>query len=361
MAGELAVPRGPGGTDALAAYVGLAPGWYRDSADPSLGRYWDGRQLSEERRLVATRPVTQAPVTHASTTGPSIVSASPRRRSPHESRIEKAAIACAAASMVLVAAVLTVILGNGTSGADAVVVQAARTTLADKTAHVLVTATGGSGGESSTLTGTGSVDFATNAMQVEMPIETDGQQVDFQEVYIDDVLYESFPGIDQVEPGKQWISYDLSLGLKSAGDSSNEVLGNPSAMLHLLQAGGNEVSSLGSTVIGGVSCHGYLVTINTGTVRSELARAQLPAWMRQALANVNIVGETARIYIDGQGLLRRQTFATQMTIDKSAVELTGSVDFSDYGVPVSVSAPPGNEVVSVEKFLQDVQAATNPV
>jgi hypothetical protein len=37
----------------LAAYQGLAPGWYRDVTAPDLARYWDGVTLSQETRPVA--------------------------------------------------------------------------------------------------------------------------------------------------------------------------------------------------------------------------------------------------------------------------------------------------------------------
>ncbi|MGH9029948.1 MAG: DUF2510 domain-containing protein [Acidimicrobiales bacterium] len=49
-------PSGPTDPDkeVLAAYRGLAPGWYRDRKDPSRARYWDGTSLSEETRVVAT-------------------------------------------------------------------------------------------------------------------------------------------------------------------------------------------------------------------------------------------------------------------------------------------------------------------
>ena len=36
----------------VAAYRGLAPGWFRDATDPTLARYWDGDTLSEERRPI---------------------------------------------------------------------------------------------------------------------------------------------------------------------------------------------------------------------------------------------------------------------------------------------------------------------
>lgn len=40
----------------LAAYRGLPVGWYRDSANPALARYWDGMSLSDERCPVAEPP-----------------------------------------------------------------------------------------------------------------------------------------------------------------------------------------------------------------------------------------------------------------------------------------------------------------
>lgn len=47
-----------GQQDEVAALRGLAPGWYRNMADPSVARYWDGTSLSEERRSV-TAPAGQ--------------------------------------------------------------------------------------------------------------------------------------------------------------------------------------------------------------------------------------------------------------------------------------------------------------
>ena len=43
--------------ETLAPYRGLAPGWYRDTADLSIARFWDGTTLSESTRPVATSSV----------------------------------------------------------------------------------------------------------------------------------------------------------------------------------------------------------------------------------------------------------------------------------------------------------------
>jgi hypothetical protein len=53
----------PGGAPqqwASAHFQGLAPGWYRDTSNPQLARYWNGVALSDERRSVAA-PEPQAP------------------------------------------------------------------------------------------------------------------------------------------------------------------------------------------------------------------------------------------------------------------------------------------------------------
>jgi Protein of unknown function (DUF2510) len=51
LASYTATKTGP--ADEFAAYRGLASGWYRDKADRSMARYWDGVRLSDERRPVA--------------------------------------------------------------------------------------------------------------------------------------------------------------------------------------------------------------------------------------------------------------------------------------------------------------------
>gem|GEM_PF-5895563 len=63
----VAPPRSPPqSVQELAAYEGLPPGWYRDSSNRSLARYWDGTTLSEERRQVATSTTTPPPATSLS-------------------------------------------------------------------------------------------------------------------------------------------------------------------------------------------------------------------------------------------------------------------------------------------------------
>ncbi len=49
----------------LAAYRGVAPGWYQDAGDPTRARYWDGATLSTQTQPVAPPPTPSVTATPA--------------------------------------------------------------------------------------------------------------------------------------------------------------------------------------------------------------------------------------------------------------------------------------------------------
>jgi Protein of unknown function (DUF2510)/Domain of unknown function (DUF4352) len=48
------------GQDEFSAFRDLNPGWYRDRANPTMARYWDGQTLGDERRPIASPALEQA-------------------------------------------------------------------------------------------------------------------------------------------------------------------------------------------------------------------------------------------------------------------------------------------------------------
>jgi hypothetical protein len=267
-----------------------------------------------------------------------------------------AALLCSVGAVVALVVSAVLVFGGGTS-AEAAVLNAVNTTMADKTAHITLTVSANGDGQAINATGTGGIDFTQSAMQLQMPISVDGQQITLQEIYSGDTLYEGIPGLDQLEPGKSWLSLDLSSIVKAAGQDSTSVFNNPAAMLRVLGQQGNTVTSLGASTVDDVSVQGYEVTISPAALRADLAKADLPSWMRQAMANVSPGVEHVKVYVDSQGLLRREALNIQMSLGSSPLAMTALVDFSAYGAPVSVSAPPADQVVSFQQFLQDAQAA----
>jgi hypothetical protein len=282
-------------------------------------------------------------------------STSPRRR-PRRRLVTS----LVALLMVAAGGAFFLVVGSGKS-AEAAVIDSVNSTMADRTAHVSMNMSVSTPSADVTGTGTGSVDFSQNALQLQLTVGTAGQQIQIQAVYVAGSIYEQIPGIAQVIPGKSWISLDLSSLSPSSGQSSS-ALGsgdNPTAMLRLLAQQGNTVVPLGSSTIAGTPVQGYSVTMDPAAIKAKLAQTNLPAWMTTALSHLNIQNSTLMVYVDGSGLLRRFSMnLTETAATTGKVTVDESLDFSDYGAPVNVSAPPPDQVASLSQLLQLAGAAS---
>ena len=198
-----------------------------------------------------------------------------------------------------------------------------------------------------TGTGSGDIDFTDNALQLQMTVGADGQRVPVQAIYQGGEIYESIPGLNTVVPGKSWVSIDLSSleNLEAQDPSAGGLGSNPSVTLQMLAQQGNTVVPLGPSTVDGVAVDGYSVTVNPARAEQELKKANLPSWMQQAVTGLQVHDILLKVYVDKAGLLR--SFTTQVS---ESTDATGSVtfaetlDFSDYGQPVTVTAPPASQV-----------------
>jgi len=173
-------------------------------------------------------------------------------------------------------------------------------------------------------------------------------------------VYEQIPGLAQVVPGKSWLSVDLSSLGASAGQSPSTLAtgDNPTAMLRILAQQGNTVVPLGSSTLDGTTVQGYSVTLDPTAIKNKIAQDKLPSWMTDALSHVNIGDVDLDVYVDGTGLLRRFSLSLSETVPTAgAIRVDESLDFSDYGTTVTVSAPPPDQVVSLQQFLAQAQAS----
>jgi hypothetical protein len=264
------------------------------------------------------------------------------------------------AALAVVALVGGVLIENHGSGsdADAAIVKAADGALAGKSAHVAVTGTIQAGATTVTATGTGSVDFTTSAMDMDMDVNESGQQIDEQVIYLGGMVYEGIPQIAQVDPGKSWLSLDLTSLEQSAGQGTSPLEGNPLAMLHALAQQGNAVVDQGATTWNGQSVERYTVTVNPAVVQGKMEKANLPDWMKQVVSQISVKGDSLVVYINGAGDLAGETVTTSETVGAKTVAVHESYDFSDYGTPVAaITAPPADQVVSFDDFLKLTEGA----
>jgi hypothetical protein len=315
------------------------PGWWMASDGK-----WYPPHLHPSAAPVASNPW----AAHPFGTGPVV------QPPPGHSRSKRRVIASLAVvgALVLIAGVLIGVLGGGSGEpADAAVINAVNSALGDKTAHVVVTSSTSVAGHAITFGGSGSIDFTDSAMQLTINEQQVGS---IQIVYLAGVAYESLPEIGQLAPGKSWLSVDIGALAKDAGSGATSALGSdPIATLRLLALQGNTVTDLGPSTVDGQSVHGYSVALNQSAIQSGLNNANVPSWMKQAASQVTLSDGAIKVYVDSAGDLVQESTTVDATAGRiGSVNETFSIDFSAYGNPVSIAAPPASQVLPISQFLQ---------
>jgi hypothetical protein len=379
-------------------------GWYVDTTDPGRERYWDGNIWTDQIRTIDGTPLADSPPpgslqgppeasvsasTEAAAT-PSIPAtteaggaseATPQpvlvaladqtdvhdqieapAGGPHHRIRRRTAVKALSVvmAMVIVGVGAFLLFGRGKS-ADAAVADAVNSALASKTADLNVTGSGGAAGTSLAISGTGAIDFGQNALQTSLKISGGPVQVTEQAVYLNKTIYLNLGNeIGQVLPGKSWLSLDVSQLTQGSAATSVGGAGSlgtdPAAALRVLAQNGNKATDLGSSTINGVSVEGYAVTIDPAAIKSELDSANLPAWLQQAAKSVSNPNVGYKVYVDGNDQLARLTTDVSETVSSLTVHEGITMDFTNYGTAVDITAPPSSEVAPFQSFLQAAQS-----
>jgi hypothetical protein len=157
-----------------------------------------------------------------------------------------------------------------------------------------------------------------------------------QVVYLNKVVYVN-PGsaLAETAPGKSWVSLNLSQ-LSSPGGTSalgfGKTLGSdPVTALQALRQEGNAATDLGPSTVDGVRVEGYSVQITNPDLGYE-------------------------VYVDTAGQLIRVTTDVHETLVGQSLSESTTMDFSNYGAPVTVTAPPAGEVGPFQSILKAATA-----
>lgn len=237
-----------------------------------------------------------------------------------------------------------------------VVLLSAQTTLADKTAdlHLSLSIHVPNSGNI-TASGSGALDFSSNAAQLAVQYAglspLNGAQL--REVMVGGSLYVSVPGMSQFAAGKSWVSTPLATNSITPGSS------NPGSMLQLLASEGNTVTPLGPSSLDGTAVHGYDVVISTADLSRELGRLNLPPSVDEQIQTVfGSVGLRMTVYVgDATNLIRQVGFTMNLTVEGMTVSAVETEDITNYGAPVSISAPPADQVLTLQQFEAAAAAA----
>jgi hypothetical protein len=334
------------------------PGWWIASDDK-----WYPPHLHPSVRIPETSETDRDDVTDWSPTAtePSVAAdvlvnppgAPPVTEKPGKRSRTPIAAAVGILVVILLVVGAVVVFGN-TESASAKVINAVDSTISHRTAHVTMSLTGTAQGTRVTGTGSGSIDFTNNAVQLQMTVDAGSQQVPISAIFLSGQIYETIPGLDTIAPGKSWLSIDLSaLQQEEEQNPSTQALSNnPTVMLQMLAQQGNTVVPLGRSTVNGVAVNGYSVTVDPSSIAQKIKSANLPSWLQQAVAGMKVQDAGIRVFIDDAGNLRSFAIHMQTTGASGATTVDETLDLLDYGTPVDISAPPAGQVESFEQLLQ---------
>jgi hypothetical protein len=220
------------------------------------------------------------------------------------------------------------------------------TSAAKQGAHLKITVEG----SGQALGGEGDVRFgAKPAMDLKMAIP---EMAEVTMRFVDDAFYVKLP--EELEPGKSWLKIDtngsdpLSKALGSAVKQMKEN-GDPSQTLKLLEGAG-EITATRSEPLNGKDTTHYTLTVDV----KKLIAKQTDADQKKALEEATKAGVQnfpVDVWLDAENLPVRIALNIPFTdpTSQKTEQVKMSIDYTDWGKPVDVTAPPASEVATLPR------------
>lgn len=206
-------------------------------------------------------------------------------------------------------------------------------------------------GQSIGITASGAVDFAHKAGDLTMNLM--GMDVEMR--YIDNVEYMHAPSqLLGKDGGKPWIKVDLNEAAKEKLGASLSQLTNgqpsdPTQILSYLRGVGT-VTDKGPATIDGTPTEHYQAELNVADLaKKENLNADQEAMIEKVLGDQQV---PMQLWIDQQNRLRQMSYSQTMDpgaisgatgSDTGAIAVQMTMKLSDFGTPVSVTAPPADQ------------------
>ncbi len=266
------------------------------------------------------------------------------------------------ALFAVVVAVLAIGLGS-TKPADAVVAAAAKSEDAGGAKIAMTLSVSDAAAQkSASVTASGVFDQSNADLNVDLsglgsgsglslPAMLGSLEIRYLQESGDPVVYANVPFLAAVVPGgKTWVRADLEeLGKLGGFDLSqylNQSSQNPGQVLDLLRATGS-VQQVGTESVDGVATTHY-----TASIDLDKAAALVSQNAKSLVDHLIAGGAPASIPLDvwignDDGLVHKLTVDEQLK--QATVDLT--LDISDYGTPVTVTAPPSDQVLDLNDLM----------
>jgi hypothetical protein len=254
--------------------------------------------------------------------------------------------------------------GGGGDAASFDPVASAATTVKAKTAKLLFATSVTNGGKTLHMNGLGSADFENQQASMTFNVgdllrgsglpASPGEQWTIITQGL--VMYMHAPTLAQQLPGgKEWLKVDVEKLAKSRnvdlGQFRQLTQNDPTQMLAYLRATSGKVEKVGTETIRGVETTHYRAQVDLDKVAAQ-APANLRKTFRASIQSLKqSLGRSTvpvDVWIDQDDLVRRLTEHLDV---KGSGKIDFSVDFYDFGAPVSISAPPASQTLDLGTVL----------
>jgi len=207
--------------------------------------------------------------------------------------------------------------------------------------------------------GSGGGDFRWSPVEgaLTMKIDVASQNVTVPMRMIGDTIYEELPSAIPQLGGKRWVGLSLAgfVNYPSAGF-------DPSQELSLLAAQASSVTKVGTVKVLGVPTTEYVAVLDVAKPSPYIGPEG-----RQLIQNLAASGLTSvpvSVWIDSAGrprqmkitetLARPPAGAPASSAAAYPITVTYTMNFTDFGIPVTVTAPPASQVdsLSLQRLLQ---------
>jgi hypothetical protein len=208
-----------------------------------------------------------------------------------------------------------------------------------------------------TISGQGSIDFKSGNGALTFSSSETGS---FSDRFISPDLYIQLPAADnaQLPSGKTWISLNLNTVTEAKLGASLAELSSTSQestqlLSYLQSVSSTGIATVGPATIKGVATTEYKATVDLTKVADQKSPAAQAA-IKSLEAQLNATMMPVQIWLDGQGRVRQVSNQIQVstkaqstggtTVPAASGSVSTTVDYYDFGTPVSVQAPPTSQV-----------------
>jgi len=193
-----------------------------------------------------------------------------------------------------------------------------------------------------TVKASGDVSYADKSpgMKLAMTVSQSGQKLQIEEILVDGVLYMSSPGLT---PSGKYVKIDSKTpGVGSMSDLLKNV--DPASMIGQMTKSLDKLEYAGTTKIDGNSTHHYKMTVDAKKAVSSLGLSDLPSSAATAIPD----SITYDAYFNDDNTIRRIT----MDIMGQSMQM----DMTDWGTPVTITAPKKSDVVDLGSMMPSMPA-----